>query len=404
MEKNYFASIEFGSLYTTILVVSFNNGNINVVASYKHKSSGYYDARIVNQDNFTSSLNSIINRINKKYKILIDEAIVILPNNEHQVYKARVKNKILTERQIIGISQIDAISKQILKSNVNEVSKIISSEVIAYVLDDGTTFRTPPINKQSATLEIKSSVSTLPLSIIDPIFDALKQSNINVLESYINCFCARQAAMKEFDLEDNSIHVNIGQEITTIAAYSKNILLKSLKINFGVETLIDYLAYNLKCEKEFATTLFESYFVCDSELASDIIFDEENHLSEKRISGIVLNRLHNGFNEILDKIVNLASSLAFEEGYKIYVSGYLNDYEYFDIHFKEFAEMDIIPRNIELIGIHEQCYINNLGAILLFIDQHHQMIINRLDETIDLNVESKKQENSNSRFRDIFDD
>ena len=126
MEKNYFASIEFGSLYTTILVVSYFNEKIDIVASYKKKSSGYYDGKIVNDDNFSAIINSIVTKINKKYKILIDEVILILPNNDHLIMHATVTNKILTERQIIGMDQIDSINAQILNSKPKDGLQIIA--------------------------------------------------------------------------------------------------------------------------------------------------------------------------------------------------------------------------------------------------------------------------------------
>ena len=71
-------------------------------------------------------------------------------------------------------------------------------------------------------------------------------------------------------------------------------------VNFGINTLVNYLATTLSVDKNYANDLLESYFVCNIDYASDIVFDSENNLTEKRISGILLNRLYNPFSEYLN--------------------------------------------------------------------------------------------------------
>lgn len=414
MEKNYFGAIEFGSLYTNILIVSYHHNKIDVVATAKVESAGFYNGEITDLDAFNDSLSEALNEVLKKYKILLDEVILVLPSNNHKVYCAKVSNKVLTERQIIGKVQIESIRSNIKKAQIGADETLVYEIPTLYTLDSDRVLRSAPINYQSSTLTITSNIHTLPKTIVENLRNALILKKVSILGQYINCNCNAVATSHNYDLEGECIVVNFGQEVTTISGFSKNLLVKSININFGIDTLITYLAYNLKVDKKYAKTLFESYFVCDNEYSSDVIFDEENNLSEKRISGIILNRLYTGFNEILDSCLKLKADCKFADDVKYLVTGLLNDYEFFISELVKYSSLEIKEGSINVVGINEQSYVNCYGAILMFIEENQELISSRLenDEEIDLtvnnnnNVNNVNDDNSdnNSRFRDIFDD
>ena len=52
MEKNYFSAIEFGSLFNNVLVMSYNNDKLDVVAALKVPSKGFLNGEIINDDEF----------------------------------------------------------------------------------------------------------------------------------------------------------------------------------------------------------------------------------------------------------------------------------------------------------------------------------------------------------------
>lgn len=412
MEKNYFGSIEFGSIYTTCVVVSYFQNKIDVVASCKVLTEGYYDGEVKDHDAFLSTIDKVISEISSKYRINLDEVVLVLPNNNHKIYSAYVSNKVLTERQIIGKQQVDAIRNQIKSAKVNDGEVLVDEVPTLFTLDGERVLRSAPINYQSSVLAIKSNVHTLPKIIVDNLKSALSECGINTIGQTINCYCGALASTSEYDLENECIHINIGQEVTTISAYSKSLLIKSLTINFGIETLISHLAYTLKIDKEYATNLFESYFISNVDYASDVIFDEENNLSEKRISGIVLNKVYNGFNQILDECVKLAEDCKFSDQHYYLLTGWLNDYEYFVEEFAKYSTIKIKEGKINVIGLSSQAFINCYGALLSFFNSNKELVEKRVenDDSIDLNNynksknENKESTESKSRFKDIFDD
>lgn len=412
MEKNYFGAIEFGSLNTNILILSYFQNKLSVVASTSVLSSGYNNGEIVDVDAFNISVKSALESIKDRYKINPNELILVLPNNNHKVYSAFVSNKVLTERQIIGKQQVESIRNQIKNAKVNESELLVDEVPTLYSLDNDRHLRTAPIDQRSSILAIKSNVHTLPKAMVENLKNVLVNNNIDVIGQIINCNCGVRATLTNFELENECIHVNIGQEVTTISAFYKNILIKSTQINFGIESLIIYLAHTLKIDKEFAYELIKSYFICNVDYANDVIFNDDLNLSEKRISGILLNRLYNAFNEILDAVNSLVENCKFSNDYFICLTGLLNDYQYFIDEFSKYSSLNIKDGSIDIIGLNGQTFINCYGAIVSFISLNPDYVKSRIETEEDIDLTSEdlvktvliEKDNSTSKFKDIFED
>lgn len=413
MEKNYFAAIEFGALYNNVLVLSYSHNKLDVVALDKCRSKGFLNGEVYDEEAFIDSISNVMENILSKYKIVLDEVILVLPNLGHKMYSAYVSNKVLTERQIIGKNQIDAIRNQIRNAKVSNDEVLVDEVPTAYSLDGDRVLRSAPINYQSAILAIRSNIHTLPKNLYDNLINALTEKKITLLGQALNCQCAAFATANNYELESECIHVNISDDSTTISAFNKNLLIKTSCVNFGINNLVNYLAKSLNISNEYASDLFESYFICNIDYASDVVFDEDNRLTEKRISGIILNRLYNAFNEITEAINIIKEECKFNEC-KYLLTGSLNDYEFFVEEFSKNCNIDFIEGNINVTGIDEQSFVNCYGAIKQFIENNIDYVVRRLENDEEININEIKVDNKTnsnevtsggtSKFKDIFDD
>ena len=416
MEKNYFSAIEFGSLFNNVLVMSYNNDKLDVVAALKVPSKGFLNGEIINDDEFDNSIKFLIQQVCSLYKIKIDEAILVVPNNSHNIKATALGFNILTEKHIIGKVQIDSIKNQVMKVPILDEEMIIKQVPTMFELDNGRMYRTEPLGISSSTLKINSILHTLPKRIVLPLNESLKNNNVRVLSNELCCHCGAYGVSSDFELEGQCIHINIGQDATTLSAFSKNIIVgKTIQLNFGFASLVTFLARTLNVSFDFAQDLIESYFICNNDYASDVIFDENFKLSEKRISGIVLNRLYNAFSEIVEAYNTLLDEVKFESNCKVLLTGCLNDYEFFVEEFSKNTQLNVIEGNIDVVGITDQTFVNCYGAIVNFIRENKDLIVSRFEEMINVsdiksqdsyeNNETKKENPVNAgKFRDIFDD
>ncbi|MCI5745510.1 MAG: hypothetical protein MR270_04430 [Erysipelotrichaceae bacterium] len=415
MEKNYFAAIELGYIYNIALVISYHNNQFDVVASSIIKSFGYKDGVITDEDAFLKAIENIKNDIYEKYFIKLDEVILVLPNNNHKIYSATFGSNILTEMQIIGKKQIDAIRQKIRMVELRNDELLVDELPTQYVLDQDRILRSEPINYSSSVLNIKSNIHTLPKTIVESIVSSLEKNDLKVIGKFINCSCGVNALINDFELENDTICIQILQDVTTICCYKKSYLIRSLKVDFGVANLIDALKKSLEIDDDEALMLFEKYFVCDVDYASDIIFDTNNHLSEKRISGILLNELSNGISLILKSCEKLENDCQLSSDCVYLLLGWLNDYDYFVDEFSKFCNRNLIEKTLDKIGIDSQMLLNCFGAITLYIQRNKEEILKSLESDDDLDLSSSnintinKKEIDNTRsisrkFNDFFDD
>lgn len=416
MEKNYFSAIEFGSLFNNVLVMSYNNEKLDVVASLKVPSKGFSNGEIINEEDFDNSIKLLIQQVCSIYKIKIDEVILVVPNNSHNIKSTALGFNILTEKHIIGKVQIDSIKNQVMKVPILDEEMIIKQVPTLFELDNGRTYRTEPLGISSSTLKINSILHTLPKRIVLPLNKSLENNNVKVLSNELSCHCGAYAVSNDFELEGQCIHINIGQDATTLSAFSKNIIVaKTVQLNFGFASLVTFLGRTLNISFDLAQKLIESYFLCNNDYASDVIFDEELKLSEKRISGIVLNRLYNAFSEIVEAYNVLHDEVKFDSGCKVLLTGCLNDYEFFVEEFAKNTQLNVIEGNIDVVGIKDQTFVNCYGAVVNFIKENRDLIISRFEEMINVSdiKESETVDNKNvqnetpvneGKFRDIFDD
>lgn len=418
MEKNYFATIELAAIYSTAVVFAYHNNLSYVVAKVKVPTQGFYDGRIVDKVLFKNMVAEMKDMLQSQFKISLTDAILILPNNNHKVYSASVDYKIMTANQIIGLQQIEFARQRIKEASLAENEILVDEVPTLYTLDLDRSMRTMPIGYQSSLLKVKSNIHTLPKDIVYDLLHYFQENGINILDSYINCYCSARAVSKQYELEDCCICIHIGQEVTTISAYNKNLLAKSTRVPFGLMTLIDYLAKMLSIPFKKAMELTESYFICNIDYTSDVYFDKELKLNEKRVSGILLNQLIQSLDEIKEATERLQKDVNFDSSCKYILSGLLNDYEYFVEEFIKYTELNVVPGYVHKLGLEDSNYIDHVGAINLFFERHRDYIMERLNEgddeiinrpSFETRLQNNPMKNEEttvpaSRFKDIFDD
>jgi len=414
MDKNYFASVEFGSLSIKLVVASYFNGKLNIVGKANVPSFGFKNGMIFDEGLLSKSLNAALEEISSKYKINVDEIIIVLPCNNHNIYTVKHSNRVLTERQIISEVQIDAIRNKIKDFKVANDEIYVEEVPLYYVLDGDRILRTPPVGISSSMLTIHCNINALPIDVVKPLNEFISSRGISILGAELSTNCSTYITSDAVCLENQCIQINIGQDVTTVGAYNKSVLVKMKQIQFGTDTLISYLAQTLKISKEWAKALFSSYFVANPDFASDFVFDKENNLSEKRICGIVSNKLNEDCYSLITNTINeLIADTNFDKNCVLILTGELNDYEFFIDELSSFSGLRFNEGSINVVGLESQAYINCYGAIVNYINKNRAYIKERFSDKPDVELKDdgtvsiKNTQSSNkatSKFRDIFDD
>jgi len=112
MKLNSYAAIEIDSLYAKLIIAEMNKGNIHIIAALKGLVEGYEDVVIIDDEAFLTSILSLLQLADHKYKIKIDEIILVLPNISHKVRMAGANMAIQTPMHLISMNEIKKIRKR----------------------------------------------------------------------------------------------------------------------------------------------------------------------------------------------------------------------------------------------------------------------------------------------------
>ena len=408
MKLNSYSAIELGSIFTKIVVAEFNKGNIYIVASCKVITKGYENGTITDLDEFTSCLSELLNLVETKYRIKIDEAILILPNISHKVHMAGANMVIQTPMHLIGMPEIQKIRQDCRNVKLQEGEIAIDECPIKYTLDSGKTIYSIPLNLQSNTLQLTSYIHSLPKEIVEPLLKVFQEQHIDILDAYLLPFCCFSYVMSKQEVPLICIHYD--EDSISIAYFESQHLLKSNRINFGEKNLINTLSEHFQISKQQAIHLLDSYFITDLEQAQTIEIDQSKKISEYTISKTIQEQ----FDIVKDTIRQVIQQYCTDfnlTDVEIKISGKWLNYPSFVSYFNHLCGFHAKGIYNHVLGLTSNEYMSLYGAIMRFIMLNKDYILHREEDENQkpsFNNQSKEQaktlDKQNKKFIDIFDE
>lgn len=406
MTENCYVSIKFNNRSADVVAAKLLNEKVHLLCTKSFLLEGYFHGQIEDENLFEQSLQNILLSLSEQYKLNVDELIVVLPANDLKIYNAEVKMPIKTHEQIISQKEIDKARLECknVKINDNDDECIVDENPIHFILDDGKTMRTSPINYSSSFLGLKSFIYSLPLNFVECLYNVFTKLNITMLAGYVHSFLPFEMYVEQFASEDGIVIVNISNDSTDISLFYKDQLIDHKHIYKGLNHCVQELERVLELEYEEAKELFYTYFVPEIDRASEISINPKLKISEKRISGIVLNQLFplkDGIEKNVEDLLVRHSALGIES--KKILCGQINDIDGIDSIFNNY-QLGLV-RKIGLLG---NTFNDSLSAIYRYLRLNKDVINNILedDDKPQFNFKNNTQnvDEGTSRFKDIFDE
>lgn len=404
MKLNSYAAIEIDSLYAKLIIAEMNKGNIHIIAALKGLVEGYEDGVIIDDEAFLTSILSLLQLADHKYKIKIDEIILVLPNISHKVRMAGANMAIQTPMHLISMNEIKKIRNDCRNVALNEMETAIDESPISYTLDSGKTLYSIPLNIQSNTLQLTSYIHTLPTDFLKPLLNLLDQTKVDIIEAYLLPLACYSMGLNDFNENQSYLFIHYNYDALSIAYFEKNQLLKSSRIAFGEKTILESLMKQFNITKLEAIDLLDSYFLCDVNQATSTYLDKVKKISEKTITECVLQSFEKGFEEI-KKIVQEYSQ-TYHTNFEIKIMGKWLNYKNFLNYFNLSCQFNAQAVYLNVLGLTSNEFISTYGAIVRFVLLNKDYILHREEDDNqkkNFNYTSKESKQEN-KFVDIFDE
>lgn len=272
--------IDIGTSKVSAVVGEVNSFNqIEIISTADCKCFGIKRGKIINEEEISLSINSVISDIEKSQNLKINSAYVTIPGK----YVTIVQNSILKEvkDKYAGISTKDVNSAimQVRDIDIPEDKVLIDIVTDRFALDNGKIVE-DPVGKLSANFTLKAQVMLADKEYVRQLTAIFKKAGIEIDGMVPNTLAERNLILDKNELNDNIMLLDIGAGNTDIGVFEGSSFVYTNTIPLGGDNITNDIAMVLNISDEEADKLKRQYG-----LALKSFIDNDNDIVLNTVKG-----------------------------------------------------------------------------------------------------------------------
>lgn len=240
-----------------VAVIEFTSRSIRIVVGFTIDEEVYIlyaldkpighlieNGTITNIKALAEEIRSIayISDSSAKLKIKLTNAVLALPPFGLEIFQTKQIITVVNEAGKIENIDIRNLNTLIYKEKVPHENTLVGIIPEQFVLDQGRTFKNPPIGESSNAITVDAKVHTLPKKIVNDYQSSLIDGGIALRKSFVAPFGVVELLSTYQGIPADYILVDIGARITTISLVGKKKLYGSNYLNWGGGNITDAIA------------------------------------------------------------------------------------------------------------------------------------------------------------------
>lgn len=272
--------IDIGTSKVSAVVGEVNSFNqIEIISTADCKCFGIKRGKIINEEEISLSINSVISDIEKSQNLKINSTYVTIPGK----YVTIVQNSILKEvkDKYAGISTKDVNSAimQVRDIDIPEDKVLIDIVTDRFALDNGKIVE-DPVGKLSANFTLKAQVMLADKEYVRQLTAIFKKAGIEIDGMVPNTLAERNLILDKNELNDNIMLLDIGAGNTDIGVFEGSSFVYTNTIPLGGDNITNDIAMVLNISDEEADKLKRQYG-----LALKSFIDNDNDIVLNTVKG-----------------------------------------------------------------------------------------------------------------------
>lgn len=366
--EHIYSSIDIGSDTIKLVVCSYYNNRLNLLAATNTPAKGIKRGLIVEPKLASESIKSAFDEIYEMLGIHIDKVIASVPSYfaDYTIINGiiNINGEVVSNKDIVDVYKC-GIRKEILPDK-----EFVNIVPIDFKIDGNKVVKDPK-NISGEKLEARAMMVTTPKKNVYSVASILEALNKEVVDISTTGIGDIYSFKNEKIDTSSGIVVNIGAQTTCISFYNRGIPYLTKVINMGGVDIDKEVAYVYKVSMLEAKKIKEKFALAYYK-NSDInhIYECSNfekkkiQINQLEVSKIVNLKLEELFEKIKEEIIDLTNK---EPGYIIITGGVSNleDIEY--LINKTFSSNTSIGQ-IKLIGARNNKYSTAIGNIMYFVE------------------------------------
>ena len=252
------ATLDFGSQTIKVIVSEVNYGKVIVLDSKKIESKSLRGGRVIDKTQAVAEVKQLISDVETSLKLSISKIIILTPSIDLKIVKC--SSQIAIDNSFGKVTEQDikeAIQLANDQANI-EGSTIVETVVYQYVCD-GHVSKTKPYDISTSSLKVNSFAYLLPTNLVEEYKDVVQTAGLKVVAVQLAAKAGAIEAASEYQLEKETVVLEIGHTTTTVSCFKKNLLVASKTFAMGGRQITNDIAAVLGITLQTADILKNKY-------------------------------------------------------------------------------------------------------------------------------------------------
>ncbi len=298
--RNIKAVFDIGNDSIKAIVIGNDEGKEIVLAKQIESTQGLRKGKILDSENFASSINRILeNFIKKLWGDFIDEIFVSISHPEAIIQRVVEQKRVM--RDEINDDDVEHLSRvisEISHKNNYETIKIVPVHRII----DETKKEKDPIGMKGKKLELVADVFMIPKNLYNGLIDSFERIGVKISDIIPNIIAASEIAL-DYDHKDlGTILIDIWKNQTSYVIYEDGYTLGYGVVPIGGEDVTKDISIGMQIDIKEAENIKKTH-------GSAIVYKEkisgDSHIDTLFLSDIINARYEEIFNKINKHLQNV---------------------------------------------------------------------------------------------------
>ncbi|MBO7166035.1 MAG: cell division protein FtsA [Kiritimatiellae bacterium] len=312
MANEIIAGVELGTSETKLAMAEvLPAGGVKILSHCKIPSNGMRKSMVVNMQQVTYSLRSVVKSTEKDYMLQPREVGLVVSGPHIKCYPLEETLAVSTSK--VSEEDIIAIEEKVSSVPNTQEYEVLDVIVSKYGLDDLNELYDPPKDMHGKLLRCTALVIQAEKTHIKNIVSVAEEANLSVASIFFSGYSASVAVLTQQQKQDGTLVINLGGGTTTYSFWYKGNMLYTNVIGVGGDHVTDDISYAFSISRTQAESIKQEY-------ASAIVLNTAERIQLKGIIGnknatISLRALHTVVNARMHELFKIICVDLDEKGF-----------------------------------------------------------------------------------------
>jgi cell division protein FtsA len=184
---------------------------------------------------------------------------IIIPPLGLQIYQNTKITNVVSSQALVDQIDVTNLNSLLMKDPIPNGNVIVDIIPDAFDLDNGKSYKNPPLGEKSNSIAIHAKIHTLPGSLVRDCRAAVEGAGFRIKDVSVAPYCASQLIASDRSMPENYLLLDMGARLTTLSMIGATAPYSSLFFYKGGDDLTEAIASAMGLSFQAASDLKKGY-------------------------------------------------------------------------------------------------------------------------------------------------